>query len=128
MKTNILLSLVLVTFLGGCAALDQYDAEQQRLSNEKMERDAKEISELLNKRCEYFGFRPGTDAFATCKVNEFDKTMAVIQRDRAAKRSYQQQESYYQKQKRLDDERESRPSVTTGCTSLGGGNFSCTSR
>ncbi|HPE08036.1 MAG TPA: hypothetical protein PLW50_09990 [Smithellaceae bacterium] len=128
MVKNHWLFLVIVSMLlTGCAEMI---AESNRAQQERDNRMRAELNEALNQRCVEYGFKPGTDAFATCKQTELNNAVRTVERDRADARNREaiRQATTCKNSWGREVPCSSLPTkpAKTNCRNMGGGDYECT--
>jgi tRNA(Ile)-lysidine synthase TilS/MesJ len=126
-KNHWLFVFIVSMLLTGCAEMI---AESNRAQQERDNRMRAELNEALNQRCAGYGFKPGTDAFATCKQTELNNAVRTVERDRADARNREaiRQATTCKNSWGREVPCSSLPTnpKTTNCRNMGGGNYECT--
>src|SRR4051794_8444368 len=78
--------------------------------------------ELDHQACSNYGFKPGTNDYAQCRMSRDQNRQAAIMQW-SAQQQQQQQQFYSQQQQLL-----LRPTVTTNCNQWTPGQITCTTR
>lgn len=109
--------------LSGCA---EFIAESNRIQAERDREQRAEINRLLDQKCSGYGFRPGTDAFASCKQQELNNAMRSVERQQAIRQLTTCKNEWGREVPCSSIERQPR-NTNTQCYSTGNGNYSCSS-
>lgn len=119
-----MISIVSTMLLTGCAEMI---AESNRAQQERDNRMRAELNDALNQRCAGYGFKPGTDAFATCKQTELNNAVRTVERDRADTRNREaiRQATSCKNSWGREVPCSSLPKETK-CHNMGGGDYKCT--
>lgn len=118
--------VLLSSLLGGCAELNQMLEESNRREAQRNQQTRAEINQLLDQRCIGYGFRPGTDAFATCKQTELNNAMKTLERQQAV-RQLTTCKNEWGREVPCSSLPPKQRTTDTNCTHVGGGNYNCTS-
>ncbi len=112
--------------LSACAELNQFLEESNRRQAEQEQAQRADINRLLEQRCSGYGFRPGTDAFASCKQQELNNAMRTVERQQAVRQLTTCKNEWGREVPCSSIERQPR-NTETQCYNTGNGNYNCSS-
>ena len=127
MNTRWPILLVMSFLMTGCAELNAYLAESNRLEQEREQQTRAAINDGLTQRCMGYGFKPGTDAFANCKQTELNNAVNQVQRQQAIRQATMCKNEWGREVPCSSLPPPPPKNTTTNCRHVGNGNYECNS-
>jgi hypothetical protein len=129
---NVVRGIVLIVAaaaLTGCAefvdGMNKATAQQEAERNARVERDVQAIRDGIDRTCEKYGYKPGTDGFAGCRERGVNKAVSDMKREQDQAQARARSQAAWQRS--LWDDPAPRSKTTTQCRPTGFGNYDCTS-